>query len=98
MRLKLSDAKLTTFASRDLKRADLNFSKLRTPNASLIHKIRISSLKTQSSPCSRLKNLSQQARVSSINAKVAFAEHGRMDLKKEVSGRDEETKSLHGRR
>jgi len=56
----------------------------------------------RSSPHSRLKNLrlrlrSQQAHVSSINAKGAFAEHGRMDLKKEVSGRDQETKSLHGR-
>jgi len=91
--------KLVTFASRDLKRANLKFSKSRTQNASLIYKTRVLSLKKWSSPGSHLKNLrlrSQQARVSSINAKGAFVEHGRTNLKKEVSGRGQETKSLHG--
>jgi len=69
------------------KEADLKFSKLWTPNASLAYKTYISSLKTWCSPCSRLKNLrlkSQQARVLSDNARVAFAEHGRIDLKSTV--------------
>ena len=43
--LKLQDAELATFASRDLKRTDLKFSKSWTPNARLAYKTRVSKLK-----------------------------------------------------